>query len=72
MISFIIALIVLFIFTCMLYGLSRAMVINEPCSFNLFNTLGALAAFRAVLTLPGIAGMVLAFGDGRGCQRPHQ
>jgi SecD/SecF fusion protein len=62
MISFIIALIVLFIFTCMLYGIVPGMVINGALLINLFYTLGALAAFRAVLTLPGIAGMVLALG----------
>ncbi|MCW1735121.1 protein translocase subunit SecDF [Anaerorudis cellulosivorans] len=60
MISFIIALIVLFIFTCMLYGFIPGMVINGALLLNLFYTLGALAAFRAVLTLPGIAGMILA------------
>jgi len=60
MISFIIALIVLFIFTCMLYGFIPGMVINGALLVNLFYTLGALAAFRAVLTLPGIAGMILA------------
>ncbi len=62
MISFIIALIVLFTFICMLYGLIPGMVTNAALLINLFYTLGALAAFRAVLTLPGIAGMVLALG----------
>lgn len=60
MISFIIALLVLFIFTCMLYGFIPGMIINGALLANLFFTLGALAAFRAVLTLPGIAGMILA------------
>lgn len=59
-ISFIIALIVLFIFTCMLYGVIPGMVINGALLLNFFFTLGALAAFQAVLTLPGIAGMILA------------
>ena len=59
-ISFIIALIVLFIFTCLLYGIIPGMVINVALLVNFFFTLGALAAFQAVLTLPGIAGMILS------------
>lgn len=58
--SFVIALIVLFIFTCILYGIIPGMVINGALLINLFFTLGALAAFQAVLTLPGIAGMILS------------
>ncbi|SFK94687.1 protein translocase subunit SecDF [Proteiniphilum acetatigenes] len=59
-ISFVIALVVLFIFTCMLYGIIPGMVINGALLLNFFFTLGALAAFQAVLTLPGIAGMILS------------
>ena len=59
-ISFVIALIVLFIFTCMLYGFIPGMVVNGALLLNFFFTLGALAAFQAVLTLPGIAGMILS------------
>src|SRR5690554_4559848 len=59
-VSFIIALIVLFIFVIMLYGFIPGMVINGALLLNFFFTLGALAAFQAVLTLPGIAGMILA------------
>jgi SecD/SecF fusion protein len=59
-ISFVIALLVLFVFTCMLYGITPGMVINGALLVNLFFTLGALAAFQAVLTLPGIAGMILS------------
>ncbi len=59
-ISFVIALVVLFIFTCMLYGVIPGMVINGALLLNFFFTLGALAAFQAVLTLPGIAGMILS------------
>jgi len=59
-ISFIIALIVLFIFTMLLYGVIPGMVINSALLLNFFFTLGALAAFQAVLTLPGIAGMILS------------
>ncbi|MDR1743286.1 MAG: protein translocase subunit SecDF [Dysgonamonadaceae bacterium] len=59
-ISFVIALIVLFIFTCILYGFTPGMVINAALLLNFFFTMGALAAFHAVLTLPGIAGMILS------------
>jgi SecD/SecF fusion protein len=59
-VSFIIALIVLFIFTCLLYGIIPGMVINSALLVNFFFTLGVLAAFQAVLTLPGIAGMILS------------
>ncbi|MDO5665291.1 MAG: protein translocase subunit SecDF [Bacteroidia bacterium] len=59
-ISFVIALIVLFIFTCLLYGIIPGMVINGALLINFFFTLGVLAAFQAVLTLPGIAGMILS------------
>ena len=59
-ISFIIALIVLFIFTMLLYGVIPGLVINSALLLNFFFTLGALAAFQAVLTLPGIAGMILS------------
>ena len=59
-ISFVIALLVLFVFTCILYGVLPGMVINGALLINLFFTLGILAAFQAVLTLPGIAGMILS------------
>lgn len=59
-VSFVIALIVLFIFTCLLYGITPGMVINGALLVNFFFTLGVLAAFQAVLTLPGIAGMILS------------
>lgn len=44
----------------MLYGFIPGMVINVALLLNFFFTLGALAAFQAVLTLPGIAGMILS------------
>ena len=59
-ISFIIALVVLFIFTMMLYGFVPGTVINVALLLNFFFTLGILAALQAVLTLPGIAGMILS------------
>ena len=62
MLSFIIALIVLFIFIYMLYGFIPGTVTNTALLVNFFFTIGILAAFQAVLTLPGIAGMILALG----------
>jgi len=59
-ISFIVALIVLMAYMCLVYGFIPGMIANGALLFNLFFTLGALAAFHAVLTLPGIAGLVLA------------
>lgn len=59
-VSFIIALLALFLFVIMLYGFIPGSVINGALLINLFFTLGTLAAFQAVLTLPGIAGMILA------------
>lgn len=59
-VSFVIALIALFFFVIMLYGFIPGSVINGALLINLFFTLGSLAAFQAVLTLPGIAGMILA------------
>ncbi|MGI6073191.1 MAG: protein translocase subunit SecDF [Fermentimonas sp.] len=59
-VSFIIALIVLFAFTCLLYGMIPGMVINGALLLNLFFIIGVMAAFQSVLTLPGIAGMVLS------------
>ena len=61
-ISFAIALIVLMIYMCTIYGIVPGMVANGALIFNIFFTLGILASFKAVLTLPGIAGMVLTLG----------
>lgn len=61
-VSFVIALVVLFIFIFILYGFIPGMVTNTALIVNFFFTLGILAAFQAVLTLPGIAGMILSLG----------
>lgn len=58
-ISFIVALVVLMLYMCLVYGFIPGMIANGALLFNLFFTLGVLAAFHAVLTLPGIAGLVL-------------
>ena len=62
LVSFILALIVLFAFVYLLYGKIPGTVANLALLLNFFFILGALAAFQAVLTLPGIAGMILSLG----------
>jgi SecD/SecF fusion protein len=59
-ISFAVALVVLMAYMCIVYGFVPGMIANGALLFNLFFTLGILASFHAVLTLPGIAGLVLA------------
>ena len=61
-VSFIVALIVLMIYMCAMYGLIPGMVANSALILNLFFTLGILASFQAALTMSGIAGIVLALG----------
>jgi SecD/SecF fusion protein len=62
MMSFGIALIVLMIFMCILYGFIPGMIANGALLINLFFTMGALASIGAIMTLPGIAGLVLTLG----------
>jgi len=61
-ISFIIALIILMVYMCAVYGIVPGMVANCALIINVFFTLGILSSFQAVLTLSGIAGMVLTLG----------
>lgn len=61
-ISFILALVLLMIYMCAMYGLLPGMIANSALLINIFFTMGILASFQAVLTLPGIAGMVLTLG----------
>lgn len=61
-ISFLVALVLLMIYMCLIYGLFPGMVVDLALLVNLFLTLGILASIHAVLTLPGIAGMVLTLG----------
>ncbi|WP_435816980.1 protein translocase subunit SecD [Duncaniella muris] len=60
--SFIVALVLLMIFMICIYGWIPGMVANLGLVFNLFFTIGILSSFQAVLTLSGIAGIVLALG----------
>ncbi|MCD8194226.1 MAG: protein translocase subunit SecDF [Tannerellaceae bacterium] len=61
-ISFILALILLMIYMCVFYGLIPGIIADCALIINIFFTLGVLASFQTVLTLPGIAGMVLTLG----------
>ena len=60
--SFVIALVLLMVFMCLFYGLIPGLIANVALIFNIFFTFGILASFQAVLTLSGIAGIVLALG----------
>ena len=60
--SFVVALILLMVFMCSMYGFIPGMVANGALVLNLFFTLGILSSFQAALTMSGIAGMVLALG----------
>ncbi len=60
--SFIVALVLLMVFMCVIYGIIPGLIANFGLICNLFFTFGILASFQAVLTLSGIAGIVLALG----------
>ena len=62
MISFIVALIILMIYMIVMYGFIPGSVVNVGLLINFFFTMGILASIQAVLTLSGIAGIVLALG----------
>ncbi|MDR1782782.1 MAG: protein translocase subunit SecDF, partial [Dysgonamonadaceae bacterium] len=59
-ISFVFALIVLMLYLILVYGWKPASIANLALLLNLFFTMGVLTSFHAVLTLSGIAGIVLA------------
>ena len=61
-ISFALALILLMIYMCAFYGIIPGLIADGALVLNIFFTMGILASFQAVLTLPGIAGMVLTLG----------
>ena len=61
-ISFVVALVLLMIFMIVFYGVIPGLIANVCLVFNLFFTMGILASFQAVLTMSGIAGIVLSLG----------
>ncbi len=60
--SFIIAFIVVLLYMMFYYGVVAGLVADLALVANLFFVFGVLASFGAVLTLPGIAGIVLTIG----------
>ena len=60
--SFVVALVLLMVYMCSMYGFIPGMVANGALFVNFFFTLGILTSFQAALTMSGIAGMVLSLG----------
>lgn len=60
--SFIFAIVLLMAYMIAMYGVVPGLVANVALILNLFFTMGVLASFQAVLTLSGIAGLVLSLG----------
>lgn len=61
-ISFVIAIILLMVYMIMMYGWIPGLIADGALVVNAFFTLGILASFHSVLTLSGIAGLVLTLG----------
>jgi SecD/SecF fusion protein len=61
-ISFIVAFILILLYMQINYGLIPGLIVDASLLINAFFMMGVLASFQAVLTLPGIAGMVLTLG----------
>ena len=61
-ISFFIALVLLMIYMIVMYGWVPGLLADGALVVNSFFTLGVLASFHSVLTLSGIAGLVLTLG----------
>ncbi len=60
--SFLWAFIAILVFVIFYYGFKAGVVADIALLTNVFFIMGVLAAFNAVLTLPGIAGIVLTIG----------
>ena len=60
LISFVVALIALMVYLCLMYGFVPGMVANTALVLNFFFTMGIMSSFQAALTLSGIAGIVLS------------
>jgi len=59
--SFLIAIIIVLLYMVFYYG-KAGIIADIAMVFNLFLLLGMLVSFKAILTLPGIAGIVLTIG----------
>ena len=62
LISFIIAFILVLLYMILYYGVVPGLIADLALLANMFFLFGVLASFGAVLTLPGIAGIVLTLG----------
>ena len=62
LISFIIAFVLVLLYMVLYYGLVPGLIADIALLINVFFLSGVLASFGAVLTLPGIAGIVLTLG----------
>ena len=60
--SFIIGFILILVYMVFYYGVIPGLIADAALLCNVFLLLGILASFGAVLTLPGIAGIVLTMG----------
>jgi SecD/SecF fusion protein len=61
-ISFLVAFLLVLLYMQLNYGLIPGLIVDASLLINAFFMMGILASFQAVLTLPGIAGMVLTLG----------
>jgi protein-export membrane protein, SecD/SecF family len=61
-ISFVIAFILVLLYMILYYGLIPGLIADVALLCNVFFLMGVLSSFGAVLTLPGIAGIVLTLG----------
>lgn len=61
-ISFIIAFILVLLYMILYYGIIPGLIADIALLINVFFLFGVLSSFGAVLTLPGIAGIVLTLG----------
>lgn len=62
LISFILAFVLVLIYMIVYYGLIPGLIADIALFANVFLLMGILASFQSVLTLPGIAGIVLTMG----------
>lgn len=62
LISFVIAFLLVLLYMIFYYGLIPGLIADIALFANVFFLFGILASFSAVLTLPGIAGIVLTLG----------
>ena len=62
LISFVIAFALVLLYMIFYYGVIPGLIADAALLLNVFFLFGVLASFQAVLTLPGIAGIVLTMG----------